>query len=278
MFKSLAFFSLLAAVATATAQSTGTSDPQTPGQTTPPSQPAPIVRTYARSYPPAPLHPGRPQPQIVDSQPIPGVWLRSESQTGNQTAVKTISATPQRTEIRLDRGRLNVTVHHPADHSEILVDLPGGQVSLFKDGLYTFNADTSTIRVLHGEAAAYPGPISATAGTTANAKPSAKPIKVKEDHQLSLVAATGVKPGEIKSVEAYPYELAADLLPPSNDDRSYADYGGDYLPYPYPYYAGDWGYPYYPGFYGYGYPFAYGIGFGYYGGFGGGYYRGGFRR
>ncbi len=42
-------------------------------------------------------------------------------------------------------------------NSELLVDLPGGQVSLLKDGFYTFNADTQTVRVLKGEADAYPG-------------------------------------------------------------------------------------------------------------------------
>ena len=106
---------------------------------------------------------------------------------------------------------------------------------------------------------------------------AARPIKIKEDHQLALVAATGSKAGEFKSVECYPYELTADLLPPDNHgEPDYPRYAGDYPPYaPYPFYAGFYGYPYgyYPGFYGY--PFAYGIGFGYYGGFG---YHGGFRR
>lgn len=266
MFKSLALFSLLAAVSAANAQSPNQADDP---QSAAPSQPAPIVRTYpSNRY--AHLQPGHPQNQIVESQPISGVWLRSES----SGAMKTISATPQQTEIRLDRGRLNVSVHHPASHAEILVDLPGGQVSLFKDGLYTFNADTNTVRVLRGEAAAYPGPISAAA--------SVKPIKIKEDHQLSLVAVSDAKSGatrpfEVRSVESYPYELTADLLPLGDrGDRAYADDGEDYPPYRY--YAGAFGYPgFYPG-YGYGYPFSYGIGFGYYGGFRGGYgYGRGFR-
>jgi len=176
-----------------------------------------------------------------------------------------VSATQQQLEVRLEHGRLNVNVHHPADHTEILIDLPGGQTSLLKNGLYTFNAETNTVRVLRGEAAAYVG------ATSANAK--GKPVKIKEDHQLSLVA------GNAKTVEVYPYELRADLLPLG--DRREGDYGhGGYAAYPY--YAGGWDYPYgygfYPGYYGgyYGYPFAYGIGFGYYGGFGG--FRGGFRR
>lgn len=272
MLKSLALISLLATLPLANAQSADPA-PQTAPQATPdqPQPPAPIVRHYqSRGLAMHPLH--RQQPSIVESQPIPGVWLRSESTSD----VKTISAAAPHAEISLTHGRLNVQVHQPAQHSEILIDLPGGQVSLLKDGLYTFNADTNTVRVLRGEAAAWSGPHS-----------DAKPIKIKEDHQLSLVATAGAKPAELRSVEAYPYELTADLLPPSNDyNDAYGD-GPDYPRHSYPGYgysydSGLWDYPYaYPGFYpyGYGYPFAYGIGFGYYGGFHGGYgYRGGFRR
>jgi len=261
MLRSLTVFSLAAATAItlANAQAPGPASPAASDGSQPP---APIVRNYPQRGPwrqPAP---------VVESQPTPGVWLRSDS----ASALTTVSATPQRTEVRLNRGRLNVTVHQPAQHSEILIDLPGGQTSLLKDGLYTFNADTNTVRVLRGEAA-YVG--------TANAPASAndKPIKIKEDHEISLVTPAA-KPGELKSVECYPYELTADLLPPDNagdpghGEPGYPRYAGDYPPYgPYLYYAGFYGYPYayYPGFYGY--PFAYGIG--YYGGFG---YHGGFRR
>ena len=268
MFKSLTLVSLLATFTAASAQS-----PNAPEQdTAATSQPAPIIRRY-QSNGTAMHRLHREQAQITESQPTPGIWLRSES----TSTVTTVSATPQRTEIRLDHGRLNVNIHQPSQHSEILIDLPGGQTSLLKDGLYTFNADTNTLRVLRGEAAAWPGPITASADT--------KAIKVKEDHQLSLIAATAGRPSEMKSVEAYPYELIADLLPLGNSgDRAYADgeyvagYERDYPRYerPYPYFASAWGYP---GYYGYGYPFAYGIGFRYYGGFRGGYgYRGGFRR
>jgi len=273
MLKSLTLLYLAATLTLANAQAPDPAAQAAPDQTQPP---APIVRSYERMAPPRRWRPMEQRPpQITESQPTPGVWLRSES----TSALKTVSATPQRTEVRLERGRLNVTVHQPAQHAEILIDLPGGQTSLLKDGLYTFNADTNTVRVLHGEAAYL--------------APSAKPIKIKEDHQLSLVAAPGGKPGHLKPDEAYPYELTADLLPPDNHgDRAYGGYAGDgyaeggypgyypgyygdYPPYPYPYYAGFWGYPYgyYPGFYGY--PFGYGIGYGYYGRF---VYRGGFRR
>jgi hypothetical protein len=204
---------------------------------------------------------------IVDSQPVSGVWLRSEA----GTEVKTVSSNEKTAEFRLEHGRLNVSVHQPAQHLEILVDLPGGQTSLLKDGMYTFNADTNTVRVLRGEAAAYTGVVGS----------DTKPIKVKEDHQLAFVGARG----EIRSVEAYPFEMTADLLPLGSGDRRGGegyDYGygyGDGAPpygygyYGYPYYAGGWGYPY---GWGYGYPIGYGIGFGYYGGFHRGF--GGFRR
>jgi hypothetical protein len=217
------------------------------------------------------------QSQVVDSQPVMGVWLRS-----NQTSVvRTISATPRGTEIRLERGVLNVTVHHPADHAEILVDLPGGQTSLLKDGLYTFNADTNTVRVLQGEAAAFPGPPAGPTAGAANAAASSgnrveKPVKVKEGRQLAFNSG----PEQAKPVEAYPYEITADLLPLGNGDgRGYANTSGEDGPYgyPYPYYAVAWGYPYGYGYpYGF-YPYGYGIGIGYYGGFHGG-YRGGFHR
>ena len=197
--------------------------------------------------------------------PNPGVFVRNDVANG----VQVVSSSNQVTELRVVQGRADVTVHHPADHAEILVDLPGGQVSLLKDGLYTFNAQTNTVRVLHGEAEAFGGAKDASRGT-----------KVKETQQLAFYG--DLKP---KAVNSYAYELTADLLPGGGQgledgagDGPYrrSFYGG------YPYYAGGYGYPF--GFapygYGYGYPFGVGLGFGYYGGgfgrFGG--YRGGFRR
>ena len=71
---------------------------------------------------------------------------------------KTVSADAKGTEMRITHGVANVSVHHPENKdARILVDLPGGQTALLKDGLYTFNADTNTVRVLKGEADAYPG-------------------------------------------------------------------------------------------------------------------------
>ena len=267
-------FALLFALATlsvgAQAQS---ADPA--GQGTLPNynqtQAAPIVRTG-----PVPL-----VPRIATSQPVAGVWLQAEA----NSSVKTISTDPNKTEIHVERGRINVQVHHPADHAQILIDLPGGQTTLLKDGLYTFNAETNTVRVLHGEAEVYstPGP-----GT-------AKPIKVKEDHELIFAAGAN----SLKAREADPREMVSDLLPagrPGPEGYGGGGYGygpyGDGYPYvyPYPYYAYGYGYPwgYYPYYgwgypYGYGYPYpymAYGWGYPYYGygyGIGFGYYGGGFR-
>ncbi len=224
---------------------------------------APIVRSSQNLGPN--LGPDRaPGARVFDAQPSAGVFVRTDAGNG----VETVTATEALTELRLINGRATITVHHPANHTQILVDLPGGgQVSLFKDGLYTFNAATSTIRVLHGEAEAFRGPHDEGKGT-----------KVKETQQLSFAGN-----GNLKAVNAYPYELTADLL--SGSDRSHGDgprggyYGGGYEGF-YPSYA--WGYaPYGYGFYpyGYGYPFGVGLGFGYYGGFRGGFggYRG-FRR
>jgi hypothetical protein len=234
--------------------------------------PAVAVAQYPTQYPtqypvqnqaPYPGQPATPQsqpapPQINSTQPIQGVWLRTDA----NSSAKTVSANAGGTEIRVEHGRANVQVYRAAEHAQIIVDLPGGQTSLIKDGLYTFNADTDTVSVLRGEVDAYIG-----------AKTDAKPIKVKEDHQFSFAAGT-------KPVEVSPQQLAADVLPGQRGmGEGYAP-GYGYGPYgdgpygypvaPYPYYA--WGYPYY----GWGFPY---VGFGFYGGgFYGGGFRGGFRR
>jgi hypothetical protein len=202
-----------------------------------PGQPA-----YSQSQP-AP-------PQVNATQPIQGVWLRTDA----NGSAKTVSANANGTEIRVEHGRANVQVYHAEHNAQILVDLPGGQTSLIKDGLYTFNADTNTVSVLRGEADAYIG-----------ANTAAKPIKVKEDHQFSFAAGT-------KPVEVPPQQLAADVLPGQRGMGEGYGYGsGPYGDGPYGYPVAPWGYPYY----GWGFPY---VGFGFYGG---GYYggfRGGFRR
>lgn len=216
------------------------------------NQPAPIVRNTAGGITPA----------VTTTQPTAGVWLQTEA----ATSYKVISADPTKTEIRIERGRANIQIHHPADNSQILIDLPGGQTTLLKDGLYTFNAETNTVRVLHGEAEVYPGTPNSTA----------KPVKVKEEHELSFVAGNSLKAREVD-----PRAMMADLLPGAarpvvegyGGGYGYGPYGDGY-PYwrPYPYAS----YRYYP-YYGWVdpyawdyYPYGFGIGFGYYGGFRGG--------
>ena len=152
--------------------------------------------------------------------------MRSDVSNG----VETVSTSNAVTELRVVQGRADVTIHHPGSHSEILIDLPGGQVSLLKDGLYTFNAGTKTVRVLHGEAEAYDG-----------AKDASKGTKVKERQQLAFFANV-----KLKAVDAYPYELTTDLLPVGGrargDGMGNGQYGDGYYAGS-SYYAGGYGYP-----------------------------------
>jgi hypothetical protein len=255
------------------------------------SQPAPIERNVApdaqngQQYPMQPVQqPARlvdthttlaagqaltTTTNLASAEPTNGIWLR----VGQNSSVRAVAVDPSHTEIRVEHGIANISVHHPEHGAEILVDLPGGQTGLLKDGLYTFNADTNTVRVLKGEADAF------VASNT-----NAKPIKVKEDHSLTFSGPN------VRSVEFMPLQARADLVPyvggPASDGPNpgysyygYGPYGGDVYPGYYPYYAYGWGYPYY----GWGYPgFGLGLGFGgfYGGGFRGGYggFHGGGRR
>ncbi len=216
MQKSLITGMFLAAstLSVAHAQYTDT-DTQAANPTTASSQGVPAVRAYLDASSAGGHTIGRP---VFDSQPSSGVFVRSDVANG----VKVVSSSNLVTELRVLQGRADVTIHHPADHSKILVDLPGGQVSLLKDGLYTFNAGSKTVRVLHGEAEAF--------GATRNAS---KGTKVKEFQQLAFY--DNVK---LKAVNSYAYELTADLLPESGrgreediDDAQYRHgfYGGYHI-------------------------------------------------
>ena len=182
----------------------------------------------------------------------PGVFVR----IGRGGSIRAIKLSNEDTELRVDRGRVNISVHDPLKHAQILIDLPGGQTDLIKDGFYTFNANTNTIRVLKGEAYAYPG-----------ANTQQPPIKVKEFHAVIFNGP------DIRSFEFDPFEARADLIPYGRDSYQPGGPGG-YGPGPYagyPYY--DYGYPYFWGYpWGY-YPWGWGWGYGFYGGYG---FRGGF--
>ena len=247
-------------------------------------QAAPIERAYPRQEAPqsgqvpqpvepveaAPLTmtPGQTiTPKMTSNvSPIQGVLLR----VGPESSVKEVSRDAGKLELSVEHGLVNVNVHDPDKDMLILVDLPGGQTQVLKNGLYTFNAETNTARVLKGEALAFPQA----------AKGNDKPIKVKEYNKI-VFGQTEVRPREF-----YPEEARVDLLPgprpagpgwaPGNlyGNGPYGDGFYGYAPAPYYGYGypWGWGYPYYA----WGYPWGIGIGFGYYGGWGyGGWYRGG---
>lgn len=224
-------------------------DQGSPQMSAPPmqSQPAPIERSDdnpndSNAYPVKlaagqMLSAGRSTASAVAA---PGVFLR----VGHGSEVRAVTLSNENTELRVERGVINVSVHSAIKHAQILIDLPGGQTNLIKDGFYTFNANTNTARVLKGEAYAYPGH-----------NTQQKPIKIKENHAVVFNGP------DVRSFEFDPFEARADLIPYGPRTGEQAGGPGYYGPYAgYPYY--DYGYPYfYDPFY---------FGFGYYGGWGGG--------
>jgi hypothetical protein len=267
---------VLAATALATVAAVGAAQaPQS--QPDAAQQPAPIQRAYPGQYQsgqmaqpvaPAPVGPVSIAPgqtlssaaDIETAMPIEGVMLR----VGTRSSVREVSSDPQKLELSVQRGVANVNVHDPGKDVLILVDLPGGQTQLLKNGLYTFDAQTNTARVLKGEALAFPG---------ADKSTGVKPLKVKENHDVVFNGT------DVKSHEFAPYEARMDLLAPppmpgqgGSGYYGYGPYGDGFYGYPswaYDYYPGAWGAWGYP-YYGYGYPFGVGLGFGYVGGFHGG--------
>lgn len=272
----LAAATLSAAAAVCSAQAANQSGPANTSEFQ--NQAAPVERAYANQntyeggeipqpvgVSPVATAPGgdvAPTAGEVQATPIQGVILR----VGAHSNVQEVSSDAQKLELRVERGLANINVHKPAKGTLILVDLPGGQTQILKDGLYTFNAETNTARVLKGEALAFPADAA-----------GAKPIKVKEFNKV-VYNGTNVRPQQF-----IPYEASVDVLPgPAVQGGRTAPAFGGYSPYGvgfYPYYAYGypwaWGYlyPYYP--YGF-YPYGVGVGFGYYGGFHGGYHGGGF--
>jgi hypothetical protein len=215
-------------------------------------QDQPAVTTYTHNTYIAKVKAGQviaPKQGVASALPAPGVYLR----VGEDSSVRAVTVTNQDIDLRVEHGIANVSVHNPVSHAQIIVDLPGGQADLLKDGFYTFNADTNTVRVLKGEALAYPG-----TSTT-----NEKPIKIKENHAVDF-SGPNFRPFEFD-----PAEGSADLIPytpraggnyDAEDGRYYggAPYSG------YPYYG--YGSPYY-----YGYPWAFdpwGFNMGFWGGWG----------
>lgn len=265
------------------------------------AQPAPIERAYPNptysspTYPdqnPGPYGQSMPAPVTLapggaisatatslTAHPIPGVILR----VAPNSSVKEVVSSNDRLELRVESGIANVDVHDAQKDLVMLIDLPGGQTQILKNGLYTFNATTNTAGVLKGEALAFPASAS-----------NAGKLKVKEYNKFEFGKDT-------KAHEFVPQQALADLIPAPRPEQNgygagygygyrngygygygYGPYGDGFYGYPYaypygyyPYYGfagpypwGPWGYPYgfYPGI---------GIGFGYFGGFG--FHGGGFR-
>ena len=207
----------------------------------------------------------------------PGVFLR----VGDNSAVEMVSPNLTHTEVRLERGRADIEVDEIYKQNLLLVDTPQGQTQLLKNGLYAFNADSSTVRVFDGEADVFPG---------ANTQSAVKPIKIKGDRQMILSEGTA-KPAKFdkKAAENSLYQwssLRSRYLGEANQDLApeYADVA-DFTPGWY-WAGGPFGYTWLPGDGLFLDPFGYGFysplysGFGYGGGFyrGNGFYRGGYDR
>jgi hypothetical protein len=191
----------------------------------------------------------------ASAEPGLGIYLR----VGDHGAVRAVALSEDKTQLKVEHGIANISVHNSVDHAQIMIDLPRGQVTLVKDGFYTFNADSNTVRVIKGEAYAYPADAA-----------NAKPIKVKEDHAVTFNGAKS------KPFEFHPYEARADVIPYAPGAAGTGTTGYQAGPYGYGY-AGPYAYGY-PYAYGdpffYGYPFGWGLGLGFYGGWGWGGYGG----
>jgi len=215
----------------------------------------------------------------------PGVFLR----LGGDSTIQMVSPDLTKTEVRLEKGHANVEVDQLYKQNTILVDFNNGQTELLKKGLYTFDADNSTVRVFDGKAAVYPGE---------NLHTNIKPIEVKGGRQLVLTGEP-TKPqkfdkDQAKVTDLYKWSsLRSAYLGQANVDLA-SQYAGaaDFSPGWY-WAGGPFGYTWLPGSglfwnpYGYGFYSPYylygggivygGYGRGYYGrgGYGGGYYHGG---
>jgi FecR protein len=103
----------------------------------------------------------------------PGVFLR----LGDNSTVQMISPNLTQTEVKLERGTANVEADQLYKQNIILIDLEKGQTQILQNGLYTFNADSSTVSVFDGKADVFPG---------SNFKADVKPVAVKGSHDLVL--------------------------------------------------------------------------------------------
>ena len=124
--------------------------------------------------------------------PATGVFLR----VAQGASVRLDDLNDTELKLEVTRGVANVAIHNSVKNAELLVDLPGGETAMVKDGFYTFNASTDTMRVLKGEAYAYPSD-----------HMSRKPIKIKEKHAIYYNGP------QSKVFEFDPSEVVGDLVP-----------------------------------------------------------------
>ena len=190
----------------------------------------------------APMH------GTASAVPATGVFLRV-AQGGS---VRVVELSDVELELDVTHGVANIAIHNSVKGAEFLIDLPGGQTDLIKDGFYTFNANTDTMRVLKGEAYAYPGD-----------HMNRKPIKIKEKHAIYFNGPSS------HVFEFDPNEVTGDLVPfgppPQAGQGQYGS--GGYMPYgsgePYDWYQN--GYPYwwsYPYWWDPGWDWGWGLGWG----------------
>jgi len=168
----------------------------------------------------------------------PGVFLR----LGTDSTVQMVSPNLTQTEVRLERGHADVEVDQLYKQNTILIDLKNGQTHLLKGGLYTFDADNSTVRVFDGKADVYPGE---------NLQADVKPIEVKGGRQLALTGEPTRPQGFDKNRsqdDLYKWSsLRSEYLGEANVSLA-ADYAGASGFYPGWYWAGGpYGYTWLPG-------------------------------
>ena len=118
----------------------------------------------------------------------PGVFLR----LGNDSTAQMVSPNLTQTEVRLEKGRANVEVDQLYKQNVILIDLKNGQTQLLKNGLYAFDADSSTVSVFDGKADVFTGQ---------NLHADVKPIEVKGSRQLVLTGEAA-KPQHFDKVKS----------------------------------------------------------------------------
>lgn len=150
----------------------------------------------------------------------PGIFLR----LGDNSTVQMVSPDLTHTEVRLERGRADVEVDQIYKQNTVLIDFANGQTQLLQHGLYSFDANNSTVRVFDGKAAVYPGQ---------NLQSNIKPIEVKGGRQLVLNGEPA-KPerfdkDQAKNDDLYRWSsLRSAYLGDANIDLAseYAGYGG----------------------------------------------------